>query len=119
MRIKNNFSLAFSAIILSLIVLFAIGGCTPLKKKFTRENKKDPKDKGFIPVLDPIQYPQASVSPEKQYKLHYSLWRVWHTDLMDQFRRDGKDKKQEYLINQMIVELTEMKNWTRPSNLTS
>lgn len=85
----------------ALIVMFAVAygaaalsGCAPLKKKFTR--KKDPdKIREVIPVLDPIDYPAAVDSPESMYAQAYSLWKVWHRELIEKL--DTNEDNEKYI----------------------
>ena len=95
-----------------LSVLFLTSsGCTPLRKKFIRQKKKDQTtDPRFIPVLDPIDYPEKIYSAEEKYKHHYSLWKVWNKDLLQVLERDGSGKRQKYLLSQSIEQLEEMRN---------
>ena len=84
-------------------------GCAPLRKKFTRQKKADKENNNqFIPVLDPIDYPEQRVSAEETYKYHYSLWKVWNKDLLQTVERDGSDKRQKYLANQSLEQLEAM-----------
>jgi len=90
-------------------VFLVISGCAPLRKKFTRQKKKDRQtDPRFIPVLDPIEYPEKIYSAEEKYKFHYSLWKVWDKDFHQVLERDGSDKRQKYLLSQSIEQLEEM-----------
>ena len=95
-----------------LCMLFlASSGCAPLRKKFTRAKKKDQKtDPRFIPVLDPLDYPEAVYSAEESYRHHYSLWKVWDKDFLQVLERDGSKKRQKYLLAQSIEQLDEMHN---------
>lgn len=95
-----------------LCVLFlASSGCVPLRKKFTRAKKKNQKtDPRFIPVLDPVDYPEAIYSAEEKYKHHYSLWKIWDKDFLQVLERNGSDKRQKYLLAQSIEQLGEMQS---------
>jgi len=90
-------------------VFLIISGCVPLRKKFTRQKKKDKlTDPRFIPVLDPIEYPEKIYSAEEKYRYHYSLWKVWDKDFLQVLERDGSGKRQEFLLSQSIEQLEEM-----------
>ena len=97
---------------LVLMIVFMVG-CVPLKKKFTRQKKKDKMEsEKFKPVLDPIDYPQtALVSPKKQYAHYYNLWKVWYKDLTGIINHKNNEKRQKYLTRQMEAQLVEMKVW--------
>jgi hypothetical protein len=100
-----------------LILLFCIGtlplsGCTPLRNKFTRRKKKDEEQsQKFIPVLEPIDYPEKTYSSLERYSHHYSLWKVWEKDLLQTIDDGGSDKRQKYLLTQAIEQLEEMEQW--------
>jgi len=90
-------------------VFMIISGCAPLRKKFTRQKKKDRQtDPRFIPVLDPVEYPEKIYSTEEKYKYHYSLWKVWEKDFLQVLERNGSGKRQKFLLSQSIEQLEEM-----------
>lgn len=109
---RNERYLSVLSIVVVLCVLtVSAGGCTSLRKKFTRKKKEKTNAQAFVPVLDPIDYPPPSVSPEERYRYHYSLWKVWQRDLVQKIDGKESDKNQKYLIGQIIAELSEMKKW--------
>ena len=92
-----------------LLVSFFLSGCAPLKKKFTRQKKKDrQQSQKFVPILEPIDYPEKEFSAEAKYKHHYSLWQIWDRDLLQVVDHDGSTKRQSYLLAKVILELGEM-----------
>ncbi|MBI5415243.1 MAG: hypothetical protein HZA29_00340 [Candidatus Omnitrophica bacterium] len=95
---------------LSIFVTLS-SGCASLHKKFVRKKKENKEEQAFIPVLDPVDYPARSVSPEERYRYNYSLWKVWQRDLVQKIDSRGSDKNQKYLVGQIIVQLEEMKKW--------
>lgn len=99
---------------LGLIVIFTATsfGCAPLKKKFTRKKKKGDEPK-FIPVLSPIDYPPPRVSAAERYAYHYSMWQVWHRELIQKIDMRDSDKSQIYLLTQIITQVNEMKKWVK------
>jgi hypothetical protein len=101
-----------TAFICGLCVLFlASSGCTPLRKKFIRQKKQDGGgEQKFIPVLDPVEYPEKVYSAEEGYKYHYSLWKVWNKDFLQVLEGDGSEKRQRYLLGQSIEQLEKMRN---------
>ena len=97
-----------------LICLFfytlSLTGCEPLRKKFKRKKKQDKTASSeFIPVLEPIDYPEPRTSPAEQYKYHYSLWKVWYKDFMQNFYENDNQKRAKYLLDQVIIQVQEMK----------
>ncbi len=89
----------------------SLSGCTTLRKKFIRKKKKSKQSESFIPVLEPIDYPVAIHSSQERYAHHYSLWKVWQRDLIQTIERKESDKRQKYLMAQVLVQLDEMKKW--------
>lgn len=95
--------------LLCVVTVFS-SGCEPLRKKFTRKKKGEQKQE-VIPVLIPIDYPPSTHSAKERYQYHYALWRVWDKELMQTMDKKYSDKKQRYLLEQIIVQLNEMKKW--------
>jgi len=106
----RNLPLSGSFIFCLSVLFLMTSGCAPLRKKFTRK-KKDNRgvSEKFIPILDPIDYPEKVTSSEEKYKHHYSLWKVWNKDLLQNIALDSSEKRQKYLLNQTIEQLEEMK----------
>ena len=92
------------------VLVLTLSSCSSLRRKFTRKKKKDrDQSRAFIPVLEPVDYPEKVYSPLEKYKYHYSLWRVWDRDLLQVIESDGSDKRQKYLLGQTIERLEGMK----------
>src|SRR3990167_5723451 len=109
---RNERYLSVLSILVVLCVLtVSVGGCTSLRKKFTRKKKEKTNEQAFVPVLDPVDYPPPSVSPEERYRYNYSLWKVWYRDLVKNIDAKESDKNQKYLVGQIIAQLEEMKKW--------
>ena len=109
---RSNDFLTVAGLLISLCVLtVSVGGCTPLRQKFTRKKKEKINEQAFVPVLDPIDYPPPSVSPQERYRYNYSLWKVWQRDLVQKIESNESDKTQKYLVSQIITRLEEMKKW--------
>ncbi|HLD69468.1 MAG TPA: hypothetical protein VJA17_01770 [Candidatus Omnitrophota bacterium] len=104
----------FLVVILSFSLILSLMACEPLRKKFTRKKKEDAKE-NFIPVLDPINYPPAFVTAEEKYKHHYSLWNVWQKELLQALDRDESEKRLEYLMGQLEMNLDSMRKWVEAS----
>jgi hypothetical protein len=91
------------------IVALLLSGCQPLRKKFTRKKKKEREEsEKFIPILEPIDYPPRVYTLEQDYKKHYSLWKIWDTDLVQSIENNDSDKRQKYLLSKALGELEEM-----------
>ena len=108
-----------------VICLGQLTGCTSLRKKFTREKKKNKEEK-FIPVLEPIDYESKQQSAQEQYKLYYGLWVVWMKELTGLIEGEIKynpvsSKRIESLIYEIKKNLASMKvflNENKKSALT-
>lgn len=109
-RNEHYFSVLSVWVVLCVLTVSA-GGCTSLRKKFTRKKKEKTNEQAFVPVLDPVDYPLPSVSPEERYRYNYSLWKVWYRDLVKNIDGKESDKNQKYLVGQIIAQLEEMKKW--------
>lgn len=105
-----------SAVIISfvLIVSIALGGCEPLRKKFTRKKKESAEDNMEVPVLEPIEYPKKTYTPAETYRLHFSIWRGWYEDLLAGMAENDSRKRQNYLLGQAIVQMEEMQKLLTP-----
>src|SRR3989338_6501362 len=105
---------AFGGVGILLMNFFSSCCLEPLRKKFTRQKKKDAATQEFIPVLDPIDYPPKFYSAESKYQHHYSLWQVWSKDFVTVLESEGEsDKRQQYLLNQMTIQLQEMMKYVK------
>lgn len=102
---------AMAGVVCLSVFVSSVGGCAPIRQKFIRKKKEKSQVEEFIPVLDPIDYPPKIVSAQERYQYHYSLWRVWQRDLVSNIENQESDKRQKYLIGQVIVQLEEMKKW--------
>lgn len=113
LRIKTDLKLGKNLPLISclLMVVILTVGCQPLKQKFIRKKKGNNASREFIPVLDPIDYGPATVTSKDRYSKHYSLYRVWFRDFVQNIDSRSSDKKMKYLVDQMIVNLTEMQRW--------
>jgi len=94
--------------VLIILLIFIASGCEPLRKKFTRQKKKDESQSAFIPVLDPVDYPDKVETPEESYRHYFSLWQVWDKDFMMRLQENSSDKKINFTFNQVLLQLTEM-----------
>lgn len=106
-RREGKLSQLISTSILSLLVLSLLCGCEPLRKKFTRKKKKEG-EVDFVPVLQPIEYPSQIRTKEDLYKHYYSLWQVWHRDILTAFLERAGDKKLRYILKEIILNLDSM-----------
>lgn len=94
------------------VMTLSLTACEPLRKKFSREKKKTVvKNTDFLPVLEPIDYPDKNHTSEEHYKQHYSLWKIWQEELIQSLSLEQNDKRQKYLLVEVIEQLKEMQKW--------
>ena len=91
-----------------MILAFTTTGCEPLRKKFVRQKKKSAESSEFIPVLDPLDYPDRVVDAGQRYRYYFSMWQVWLRDLLTVMDEGGSDKRITYLLNQTYTQMDEM-----------
>ena len=97
-----------------LSVSLIAGGCEPLRKKFTRQKKKDQETSATIPILEPIDYPEKIHSPSGDYKEHYSLWQVWQREFLNSLDDPSNAKQELYDLVQLTAQLQEMQKFLTP-----
>jgi len=90
------------------LTIFLNAGCEPLRKKFTRKKKAKDLSEEVIPVLQPVDYPKAQGDPQKAYKQHFSLWKVWHKDFLTVLSEGGSQKRKLYIMDQLLAQLEEL-----------
>ena len=94
---------------LCLVVTVLFTGCEPLRKKFTRQKKKDQVgDEKFIPVLEPQEYPVKKYGAEDSYAQHYSMFKIWFSDFANTYEQTINEKKQIYNLDAALKETVEM-----------
>jgi hypothetical protein len=94
-------------LVLMVVVSLSLSSCETLRKKFTR-NKKKNESSDFIPVLEPQEYPAPQNDPVKQYRQHYALIKAWHKELSSNVQEKVSDKKQTYTLNEIYNHISEM-----------
>lgn len=83
-------------------------GCSPaVRKKFVRQKKKE-EDLSFVPVLDPVEYPNQIETVKTRYDYFYALLKVWQKDAATLIDDEYTDKQMVYTIRQMRVQLDEL-----------
>ena len=111
----NNFFRPKGNMLMISVVVWCLGisllctGCESLRKKFTRQKKKeDAASEKFIPVLEPEEYPSKEHNPLAAYKYHYDLYKVWHRDLEATIEDNMTDKRQKYSYKNLLKHVTAM-----------
>ena len=112
---RAQLTIATVGIACLLAVSVSFSACEPLRKKFTRQKKKDAADMNFVPVLEPQDYPAPEKNPAEMYKQHYTLIKVWYKDLWIALDERGSDKQQKYLLKQIHNHIDEMRKLVVPA----
>jgi len=99
----------FVGICCILVIALSLTGCEPLRKKFTRKKKAKQEDSEVLPVLEPVDYPKPVFSPEKTYQRHFSLVKVWYSDLLSELQENESQKRQLFLLDKITAQLNELK----------
>jgi len=112
---KAFFNINLKVIVCLFVAASLLSGCEPLRKKFTRKKKRDKGESAkFIPVLEPIDYPERRESREDSYKFHYQLIKVWQKDFLTVLDESGSRKKLNYLLGEIIERLQDMQKMLLP-----
>ena len=114
--VKPDAFKAYALIACLVATSISLSACEPLRKKFTRQKKKDASaDQDFIPVLEPQEYPAADKDPVQNYKQHYALIKAWYRDMWTALEeRGGSDKQQRYLLKTIYGHIDEMRKLVVP-----
>lgn len=96
-------------IIAVLVMSLTMSSCEPLRKKFTRQKKKNASaDMDFIPVLEPQDYPAPENNPIENYTQHYDLIKAWYRDLWTAIEDKGSSKQVRFTLKQINGHIDEM-----------
>ncbi|MBZ0167725.1 MAG: hypothetical protein K8I00_13040 [Candidatus Omnitrophica bacterium] len=109
---KNRTLIALLTV--TLCGAYVCTGCQSVRKKFVRQKKKNTEDK-FIPILEPVEYAATMVTNADRYRHHYQTYRIWERELLAGLDRQESDKRLQYSLGQLIVNLETMAQWT-PDN---
>jgi len=100
----------FFAWMIILVFVAGLPGCASVQKKFTRKKK----EARYIPkaVYFHEGAYQKKYSNDYYYKTHYTLWKTWHTELVNQL--GGNQKKVARSAQEALGHLTEMHRYLVP-----
>ena len=98
------------AMVLTIFLLLGLVGCETLPKKFIRK-KKEPAHKPAVVFLDDAAS-QKQFSNEYYYKTHYTLWKTWHDDMLDNLA--GNSKKLQRSAEEAYSNLEQMSRYLAP-----
>ncbi len=92
------------------VIAFVIGetGCGAVKGKFVRKRRPSSMDDEVIPVLMPVDYPEAVETRAGTYQQHFNLFKVWYQDLMVGLEDRASDKQILYGLAQLRLHLEAM-----------
>lgn len=96
------------------LIVATLAGCasaSSLQKKFTRKSKEPAHKAATIYIEEQGPY-QKKFSNEYYYKTHFTLWKSWHSDLLDQL--GGNNKKVTRCAQEALGHLTEMNRYLNP-----
>ena len=92
--------------VLMLTLILNLAGCATVQKKFTRKKKE--KYQPSVIFLEETTY-QKKYSNDYYYKTHYTMWRTWHDELIQQL--GGNAKKLRRCAQETYNHLTEMNRY--------
>ena len=99
-----------------LVMSVSLSACETLRKKFTRQKKKDQsEERDFTPVLEPQEYPAPENNPVENYKQHYALVKAWYRDLWTALDEKESEKKTAHTLKQIYGHIDEMQKLIVPS----
>ena len=93
-----------------LVAAMGLSGCESLPKKFIRK-PKEPLHRPAAVYLDEGPY-QKQFSNEYYYKTHFTFWRTWHDDMLDNLT--GNSKKLERTAEESYSHLEQMSRYLKP-----
>ncbi len=95
---------------LAVFLMMGLVGCSTLPKKFIRK-KKEPLHKPAVVFMDE-GVSQKQFSNEYYYKTHYTLWRTWHDDMLNNL--GGNSKKLRRAAEEAYSHLEQMSRYLKP-----
>ena len=95
---------------LFIALVINLAGCASVQKKFTRK-KKEPTHVAAAVYFEEGAY-QKKYSNAYYYKMHYTLWKTWQTDLISNI--GGNRKKTQRNAEEALNHLTEMSHYLVP-----
>ena len=95
---------------LAFLSLFQFVGCETMQRKFIPK-KKEPEHVATAIYFEEGEY-QKKFSNEYYYKTHYTLWRTWQDDLLDNLGTN--DKKMQRCAQEAIGNLQQMQQYLKP-----
>ena len=100
-------------LVLALSVL-GVTGCSSLPKKFIRK-KAAPEHTPAVVYIEKGPY-QKKYSNEYYYKMHYTLWKTWQGETIDNVQ--GNSKKLQRSAQEAYSNLDQMSRYLKPEKQT-
>ena len=91
-------------------IILSVAGCASLQKKFTRK-KKTPERAASVIYFQEGPY-QKQYSNEYYYKTHFTMWKTWHDDLIEEI--GGNSKRAARAASETVNNLMEMNRYLTP-----
>ena len=95
-------------------LLLSVAGCATLPKKFIRP-KKQAEHTASVVYLEQGPY-QKKYSNEYYYKMHYTLWKTWQGEILDNLT--GNSKKLTRSAEEALSHLEQLGSYLRPEKQT-
>ncbi len=95
---------------LVLVMAMNVAGCASVQKKFTRK-KKEPRHVPAVVYLEEGTY-QKKYSNVYYYKTHFTFWKSWQDELINQL--GGNGKKVSRTASEALGHLQEMNHYLTP-----
>ena len=93
-----------------LLLVLQGTGCESLPKKFIRK-KTQPEHTAAVVYIEKGPY-QKKFSNEYYYKMHYTLWKTWHDEVLDNL--GGNSKKIKRASEEAYSHLDQMGKYLNP-----
>jgi len=90
---------------LIIVMVISLGGCATAKKKFVRKKKSGPAQRAMYTEKEFVK----TYSNEYYYSSHFSMWKVWHDDLIGLL--EGNKKSRQRAADETLNHLYEMKKY--------
>ena len=98
-----------SVMMCCVICGITLSACSPeMRKKFIRKKAKTDEEDSFIPVLDPVDYPNTLETVKSRYEYFYALLKVWQKDALTVLDDEPTDKRMTYILVQLRLQLEEL-----------
>ena len=98
------------ACLMLLLCLGSFAGCASLPKKFIRKKAK-PEHTPAVVYIEKGPY-QKKFSNEYYYKTHYTLWKTWQDETLDNL--NGNSKKRSRSAQEAYSNLDQMSRYLKP-----